>query len=100
MKIPNGNVDVMAGTGFRAGVPVSLVQLIVSGGEAVSAADGEPGVVLRMRPADARKIGLDMIGASFATVADSEMRLIAQQKGLDGDALIRALRVRLEKELP
>jgi hypothetical protein len=53
-----------------------------------------------MRPAEARKIGMDMIDAAHASVADSEIRLIAQRTGHDGDEMIRSLRQRTDEELP
>lgn len=92
MRLTGGDVDVTAGTGFRAGSPIPLIRLTVT------AEGGEPQVVW-IRPLEARAIGLDLIGAAHSAIADSQLRSIAKAHGFDGDTLIGELRFRTEAEL-
>jgi hypothetical protein len=98
MKLLGGNVNVESATGFRAGDPLPLVLLQVTGQE--KGGDTEQTVEVWMAPAYARKIGLDLIGGAHQAVADVELRLIAQRNGVDGDALVREFRVLTNQELP
>ncbi|MGV0986780.1 MAG: hypothetical protein ACOYB2_19710 [Limnohabitans sp.] len=103
MKLGGGTVDAVSVTGFTAGKPLSLVRMTATGEDPTGIEEPEGTnrtVVLWMRPAEARKIGMGMIGAAFASVADSEMRAIAKRLGIDGDAMIEAFRVRTDEELP
>ena len=89
-----GDVDVQAGTGVsnETGKMTPLVQLTVTDrtGKAVK---------VHIRPLEARAIGLDLIGAAHATIADMTIREIARDSGLDGDGLIFRLRGRTDMEL-
>jgi hypothetical protein len=94
MKLSGGDVDVTAGTGFRKGEPSALVRLTV-----FSHDDPDKVVALWIRPLEARAIGLDLIGAAHASMADTVLRAIAQGHGLDGDGLIAMLRAVTDEEL-
>lgn len=92
MKLTGGEIDVTAGTGFRGEEPVALVRLTVS------PTDGEP-VRVWLRPLEARAIGLDLIGAAHASIADTVIRRTAKRHGLDGDDVIGELRLTTTAEL-
>lgn len=93
MRLSGGNVDVTAGTGFRGDDPLALVRLTVQPAEG-----GQP-VVIWMRPIEARAVGLDLIGAGHASIADSVIRRTAKRHGIDGDSLIGELRALTNAEL-
>lgn len=92
MNLPGGDVEVMSAIGYRAGEPLALVRLKVIEDDRL--------VELWMRPEAARKIGIDMIAAAHASVADLELRRIAKANGLDGDGLISDFRKATLEELP
>ena len=84
MKLEGGSVDVVSGVAFVKGEPMPLVRLAMS--------DDEGGGEIWMPPHAARKIGMDLISAAHQSLADSMIRVIAQETGLDGDGLIDRLR--------
>jgi hypothetical protein len=94
MRLSGGDVDVTAGSGVRRGDFLPLVRLTVTSND-------EPGnpTVMWVRPLEARAIGLDLIGAAHASLADNVLRVLAKKHGLDGDGLIGTLRVVTEEEL-
>jgi hypothetical protein len=93
VKLSGGDVDVTAGTGFRAGDPIALVRLTVA------SYDHPQSVVIWLRPLEARAIGLDLIGAGHSSIADAVSRRTAKDHGLDGDSLIGELRQLTTEEL-
>jgi len=93
VKIPGGDVDVASGSGFRSGDIVPLVRLTVT------PSDGREPITIFMRPLEARMVGLDLIGAGHAAMADNVLRVIAKQHGLDGDGMIGLLHGVTEEEL-
>lgn len=92
MKVPESVVDVISVTGFRGREIVPLVKLAV-------VVDGVE-VQALLEPADARRVGTDLIIAAHASLSDMHLRGLARTQGLDGDELIQDMR-RLESlELP
>lgn len=90
MKLPRGSVDVGSGVAVRDGEFLPSVRLeatLESGGSSVT---------VYLSPAEARKIGADLISASVASVSDALLRAIARTHGLDGDGLIVELDRRQE----
>lgn len=92
MRLTGGAIDVTSGVGFRQGEPMGLVRVTL-------APEDGPSAVMWMRPAEARSVGLDLIGGANAALADSVLRAIAQEHGLDGDELIGRLRIATETAL-
>lgn len=87
MSIPSANVHVGSGTGVASqtdGRMVPLVQLQVE-------VEGET-VTAFIQPAQARSIGLDLIAAAAHAAADTSIRRLARERGLDGDSLVLAFR--------
>jgi len=93
MRLLSRVVDVTAGTAFREGDLLPLVRLTVTNEE------GRESVVAWLSPNEARAVGLDLIGAGHAAIADAELRAVAKRHGLDGDTLIADLRGRTDLEL-
>ncbi len=85
MRLPGGDVIVDTGTAVRNGKFMPLVELQVNGQS------------IHIPPAAARKIGADLIDASAAAVADTLLRQLAHEHGLDGDGLITRLKTVLHE---
>jgi hypothetical protein len=97
VKLPRGEVDVSAGTGFTDGKITALVRVTVRSAEDL--ASGAEARVVWLRPIEARAVGLDLIGAAHAAIADAGVRAMARKHGLDGDSLIGLQRAITEAEL-
>ena len=89
--IPGSDIRVGSGTGIASqtdGRMVPLVTLTVEvEGEAVTA---------YVPPAKARSIGLDLIAAAAHAAADTAIRGLARDQGLDGDGLVLEFRARAD----
>lgn len=83
MKLSGGSVDVSSGTTVSAGIMQPAVQMAVESGTAA--------VLLHMRPAEARRVGLDLIAAASSAMADTGVRRAARAHGLDGDGILETM---------
>jgi len=82
MSIPAADVTVGSGTGVSntTGRMVPLVRLTVT-------VEGRT-VVATMGPNKARQIGWDLVAAAAHGAADTAIRSVAREHGLDGDGLV------------
>jgi hypothetical protein len=81
-----GSVDVSSGTGFsnKTGQSTPIVRLTVLPTGGVES-------VRDLRAKEARAIGLDLIAAASQAIADTNLRRLAKERGVDGDALVASL---------
>lgn len=92
VKLTGGEIDVSSGTGFRGETALAIVRLTAQ------ATDGAE-VTLYLSPAEARAVGLDLIGGAHSAIADAHLRILAKRDGLDGDGLLTGLRTMTDDAL-
>lgn len=89
-------ITVQSGVGYRTllGIdptPVPIVQAICQG------ADGR--ATVNMLPAQARRVGLDLIAAATAATLETAVRAWARQHGQDGDGIIAWMKIAVDELL-
>lgn len=89
MKFGGGEVAIAAGTGVVGTAFSPVVRVRVA-----DEAGGE--VTIHVTPAQARRLGLDLVSAAVGALHDVAMREVARQRGVDGDGLIEDVKTHVE----